>query len=104
MREPKYSILFHNNSDGANLRKKTFSELCKYYKNRNTRKFRIIPAIDDTYKTGKRQTLVTCLITIDEIIFQQMPKRESLTYTYLKKHHRDIYDDLNIFFTSKKLY
>ena len=31
MREPKYSILFHNNSDGANLRKKTFSELCKYY-------------------------------------------------------------------------
>ncbi|UJR32418.1 hypothetical protein I4U23_019880 [Adineta vaga] len=73
------------------------NELCKFYKNRNTRKFRVIPAIDDTYRTGKRQTLVTCLITIDDTIFRQMPKRESLTYNYLKKHHCDIYDDLNIF-------
>jgi hypothetical protein len=31
MRQPKYNILFHNNEEGANLRKKTFSDLCKYY-------------------------------------------------------------------------
>ncbi|CAF1163207.1 unnamed protein product, partial [Adineta ricciae] len=73
------------------------NELCKYYKNKNTRKFRVIPAIDDTYKTGKRQTLVTCLITIDESIFRAMPKRDLITYNYLKKHQRDIYDDLTIF-------
>ncbi|CAF3806956.1 unnamed protein product [Adineta steineri] len=73
------------------------NELCKYYKNRNTRKYQVIPSIDDTYKIGKRQTLVTCLITIDETLFKEMPKKESITYNYLKKSHRDIYDDLNIF-------
>jgi 2-polyprenyl-6-methoxyphenol hydroxylase-like FAD-dependent oxidoreductase len=73
------------------------NELCKYYKNKNTKKFRVIPSIDDTYKTGKRETHVTCLITIDETIFRQVPKREPITYAYLKKHQHEIYEDLNIF-------
>jgi 2-polyprenyl-6-methoxyphenol hydroxylase-like FAD-dependent oxidoreductase len=73
------------------------NELCKYYKNRNTQRFRVIPSIDDTYITGERQTHITCLITINENIFKQMSTIKSLTYDYLKEHHREIYDDMDIF-------
>jgi 2-polyprenyl-6-methoxyphenol hydroxylase-like FAD-dependent oxidoreductase len=73
------------------------NELCKYYKNKNTKKFRVIPSIDDTYMMGERQTNVTCLITIDKNIFEQLSTMRSLTYGYLEEHQREIYDDLNIF-------
>lgn len=46
------------------------NELCKYYKNINTRKYRVIPSVDDTYIDGTRRTHVTCLITIDKRIFE----------------------------------
>jgi len=55
------------------------SELCKYFKNRNTRKFNVIPAVDNTYITGDRQTHFTCLITINKFIFEQLPTAKDLT-------------------------
>lgn len=73
------------------------NELCKYYKNWNTQRFQVIPSINNTYITGERQTHITCLITIDENIFNQVSRIKPLTYDYLKQHHREVYDDLNIF-------
>ncbi|CAF0811620.1 unnamed protein product [Adineta steineri] len=72
--------------------------LCKYYKNQNTRKFRIIPAIGDTYSINQqRETHVTCLITIEEPLFQQLSQVGRITYDYLKQNQKQIYDDLNTF-------
>ncbi|CAF4333004.1 unnamed protein product, partial [Rotaria sordida] len=39
------------------------NELCKYYKNRRTQKYRVIPSIDDTYIMKERQTYVTGIPT-----------------------------------------
>ncbi|CAF1271552.1 unnamed protein product [Adineta steineri] len=76
------------------------NELCKYYKNQNTKKFQIIPAIDDTYTTGERQTHVTCLITIETPLYKQLSKIGRITYDYLKENQNEIYDDLNTFFSN----
>ncbi|CAF1407509.1 unnamed protein product [Adineta steineri] len=76
------------------------NELCKYYKNQNTKKFQIIPAIDDTYMTGERQTHVTCLITIETPLYEQLSKIRRITYDYLKENQNDIYDDLNTFLSN----
>ncbi|CAF1383945.1 unnamed protein product [Adineta steineri] len=76
------------------------NELCKYYKNKNTKKFQIIPAIDDTYSTGERQTHVTCLITIETPLYEQLSTIRRITYDYLKENQNDIYDDLNTFLSN----
>ncbi|CAF1250982.1 unnamed protein product [Adineta steineri] len=76
------------------------NELCKYYKNQNTKKFQIIPSIDDTYSTGERQTHVTCLITIEKPLYEQLSKIQHITYDYLKENQNEIYDDLNTFLTN----
>ncbi|CAF1015790.1 unnamed protein product [Adineta steineri] len=76
------------------------NELCKYYKNQNTKKFQIIPAIDDTYMTGERQTHVTCLITIETPLYEQLSKIRRITYDYLKENQNGIYDDLNTFLSN----
>ncbi|CAF1051628.1 unnamed protein product [Rotaria sordida] len=73
------------------------NELCKYYKNRRTQKYRVIPSIDDTYIMKERQTYVTGLITIDENLFQQMCEIKPLTYNYLKEYQHEIYNDLDKF-------
>ena len=73
------------------------NERCKYYKNRNTRRYRIIPSINDTYTTGERQTNVLCLITIDQDTFEELSLIKPLTYASLGEHKHEIYDDLNIF-------
>lgn len=72
-------------------------ERCKYYKNRNTRRYRIIPSITDTHTTGERQTNVLCLITIDQDTFKELSLIKPLTYASLAEHKSEIYDDLNIF-------
>ncbi|CAF4864666.1 unnamed protein product [Rotaria sp. Silwood1] len=73
------------------------NELCKYYKNINTKRFQCIPSIDDTYRTRDRETHVTCLITIDEPMFQEVSKIRPITYDYLREQQHEIYNDLNIF-------
>ncbi|CAF3303308.1 unnamed protein product [Rotaria socialis] len=69
------------------------NELCKYNKNCNTKKFQIIPAVDDTYSTTERKTHITCLITIETQLYEQLSKIKPIKYDYLKENQNEIYDD-----------
>lgn len=73
------------------------NELCKYYKNKNIFNYHVIPAIHDTYIQGDKQTFVTCIITIDERIYQSLTNVRNITYDYLKEHHQEIHRDLHRF-------
>lgn len=76
------------------------NELCKYYKNQNTKKFQFIPAIDDTYSTGERQTHVTCLVTVEASLYEELSKVRRITYDYLKENQKEIHDDLDTFLSN----
>jgi len=66
MREPNYNTLFHNNAEGANYRKKTFSDLCKYY------------AISDMFACETKNTFKLVDITHDRELEGHFPDSETV--------------------------
>lgn len=74
------------------------NKLCKYFKNKNTQKYQIIPSIDNSYTdVEKAKSHVTSLITIDEDVFNRLAKAKPLTYNYLKENFPEISNDMDAF-------
>lgn len=71
-------------------------ELCKYFKNRNTQNYQIIPSVNDTC-VDKANTHVLCQITIGKNIFDQLSQVKPLTHDYLKGNFPEISNDMDRF-------
>lgn len=76
------------------------NEKCKYYKNRNTLNYQVIPSVDDTYvdkSQTTRLTHVTCLVTINKDTFDRVSQEKPLTFDFLQENFPDICRDMATF-------
>lgn len=76
------------------------NEMCKYYNNLNTKNYKVIPSVLDTYideETTNRTTQVTCLVTINKEVFDQISQQKPLTFDYINENFPEICGDMNTF-------